>query len=423
MKVLVISHNVFSSEGNMGKTLSSYFENYGPDRLAQFYISNELPNQELCKNYYRITDREALISIFTRKCGKVLHTTLCEKKANNEAEDKINKKKTKLIKKRPIIFVLRNLVWKFSAWKSKKIFKWVDEFSPNVIFFAAGDYSFIYEIALKIAEYKKIPLIMCCMDDYYLNNCHKHEFLGQIMHRHFLKVVKKNIDYCSCIMTISDKMNNDYSRIFNKKCITLHTSSNIVLNYSNRKNRIVYLGNLGLERYKQIIKLGRALKKINLPNIPTQIDVYSNEKDINIIKELSVDNGICFYGKIESRDVYEVMLKSKYVLHVESFDEDIIKRVKYSVSTKIADALGCGALLLAFGPSNIASIEYLKKNNAAWVIDDEDTLQKSLEIMFKSESMYKNIIDKANILHEQNHNLYKNSEKLLNEINCICKNK
>lgn len=38
LKVLVISHNVFSSTDAMGKTLSQLFTGVSPDEIAQFYI-------------------------------------------------------------------------------------------------------------------------------------------------------------------------------------------------------------------------------------------------------------------------------------------------------------------------------------------------------------------------------------------------
>ena len=67
MRVLVVSHNVFSKTSNMGKTLSSYFNAIDSEDLAQFYIHSEVPTSDICKNYYRVTDKEAIKSIFTRK--------------------------------------------------------------------------------------------------------------------------------------------------------------------------------------------------------------------------------------------------------------------------------------------------------------------------------------------------------------------
>ena len=73
MRILVVSHNVFSETENMGKTLVSYFKDFGQENLAQFYIHSEIPTSDICNNYYRVTDKEMINSVFgfkTRKSSK-----------------------------------------------------------------------------------------------------------------------------------------------------------------------------------------------------------------------------------------------------------------------------------------------------------------------------------------------------------------
>ena len=53
--------------------------------------------------------------------------------------------------------------------------------------------------------------------------------------------------------------------------------------------------------------------------------------------------------------------------------------VRFSVSTKIAESLMYGPCLIAYGPEGIASIDYLKENNAAYVISRPEDLEKGLE--------------------------------------------
>ena len=67
MRSLIISHNVFCKTTSMGKTLSSYFETWDQNDLAQLYVHSEIPTSNICKNYYRITDKEMIKSIFSRK--------------------------------------------------------------------------------------------------------------------------------------------------------------------------------------------------------------------------------------------------------------------------------------------------------------------------------------------------------------------
>ena len=73
--------------------------------------------------------------------------------------------------------------------------KWIADFSPDVIFFASGDYAFMYDIARKIAEHVDRPLVVACVDDYYLHNRNENSWLGRWVHSRFLEQVEKTMAY------------------------------------------------------------------------------------------------------------------------------------------------------------------------------------------------------------------------------------
>lgn len=157
-----------------------------------------------------------------------------------------------------------------------------------------------------------------------------------------------------------------------------------ISNNLNKTDLIIYAGNLGHGRAEQLISLGRALKKIGFPGLD-HINVYSGEIRTEITGRLTDENGINFCGRVTAEKVQELMLSSKYVVHTESFDETLKKRVKYSLSTKIADCLASGACIIAFGPKEVASISYLEKDKAACVISDEASLENKLHYLFTSD--------------------------------------
>ena len=75
MKVLIVSHNCFSTTQSMGKTFASLFSEFAADELMQLYLYPTLPNTAQCTNLFRITDREILNSLqhHNQKCGRVIH--------------------------------------------------------------------------------------------------------------------------------------------------------------------------------------------------------------------------------------------------------------------------------------------------------------------------------------------------------------
>lgn len=49
MRVLIVSHNAFGLTNNMGKTLLSYFSDFSPEEVAQFYIHSEPSADDVAK--------------------------------------------------------------------------------------------------------------------------------------------------------------------------------------------------------------------------------------------------------------------------------------------------------------------------------------------------------------------------------------
>ena len=412
--ILVISHNVFSKTSNMGKTLTAYFGAFDEVKISQFYVHSEIPTDDsVCKDYYRVTDKEIIKSIFSRKSGKVFNEKDIVKSASESRTDTgltaaiYQKSRSRT----PLIYLARNFLWRIGKWNTKKLNEWIDTVNPDTIFLASGDYSFIYRIALKIAEKRNIPLFVSCMDDYYFYNKNEKSLLGRFQHKLFMRQAKKTINYSSAIFSICDKMTVDYGKFFNKLSFTLHTGSTITEPLHFKKtNKISYIGNLGYRRNQQLIALGKALQSIDKESY---IDVYSTEPRPEILEYMTHENGINFCGAIDAETVKKVIGESMLVIHTESFDKATRKMVAYSVSTKIADSLASGTCLLAYGPEEIASISYLKNNNAAFVITENDDLNGKLREIITNEALRQKITENALKLAEMNHNVILNSKQLL----------
>lgn len=423
MKILVVSHNVFSRTSNMGKTLASYFDNMDNVELAQFYIHSEIPTCTLCKNYYRITDKDAIKSIVSRKSGTVfgatdIRTDIASSRTDTGNIAKIYRKGRE---RSPLIYFARNLWWNMGKWKTKKLISWVDTFDPDVVFFASGDYAFMYNIALEIAKYKKIPLAVSCMDDYYFYNKNSKRFGGKAIHKAFMKQVKKAMNYSSCIYPICEKMGRDYGEYFKKPYYTLSTPSTISepLN-AEKRNSISYIGNLGYKRNDQLVAMGKALKALDVEGKPDFIDVYSGEKDQQVLKDLTEENGIKFHGSISADEVLKVMGNSLAIIHAEAFDETTRRIVAYSVSTKIADSLASGTPLLAYGPAEVASMEYLIDNEAAFCATSEKELPKILKSLITDPQKREQITANALKLAKKNHDSQTNCDMIRKTLEEAC---
>lgn len=426
MKTLIISHNVFGKTNNMGKTLLSYFSGFQPEEIAQFYIHSEVPTDDsVCVNYYRFTDRDALKSLIPfRTYGKQFRRDEIQTgRVRSRTDTGVAGAAYQLGRKRTAsVFAARNALWKLSRWDTKQFRAWLKDFDPDVIFFASGDYSFAYDIALTAANLTGKPLIVLCVDDFYLYNRNEKTVLGRLLHRRFMKTVRRTMDRASELYVISESMKREYEKLFGKPCRVLHTPAQEKVVSAGKREQISYIGNLSLKRHEALIRLGRALKDLDVPGCPRRVDVYSGEQNPEILKTLTEENGIRFHGLIAPEQVPEVMGRSMAVVHAESFDADTASIVRFSVSTKIAESLMYGPCLIAFGPGGIASVDYLKENEAAYVISDPAQLREGLRQILTDEALRQRIVENARALARKNHNADINSGNVRRWLNEAAKN-
>ena len=404
-KVLIVSHNVLSNNTNMGRTLSTYFSGWDRNAIAQLFFHSEIPTNPICENYYQFTDIDAVKSIICRKHqGK----KLSKDDIRTDLEDAVNTGSLTGIynygrKRSPMIYLARDTVWTLAAWRCQSLIDWIDRFNPDILFFASGDYEFAYQVTKSIAEERNIPLVVLCVDDYYLFNTNEKKIIGRYRYNRFMHTVRETMNYACCILTMNEMMAGEYKRLFGKECYVLYTAAKKVPLYTGDKKGIAYIGGLGLNRDKQLIEIAKALNEINEDKIPRRIDLYTGEKDPVILSRIKAEEGIDYHGQISGDQVADTIQHSKAVIHTESFDPGIRKRVKYSLSTKIPDSIASGTCMFAYGPEEVASIDYLIRNNAAFVATSPDKIKTVLIRLFTDESEYKRIAENAYALACRNH--------------------
>ncbi len=391
----------------------AYFSAFPANNVSQFFLRQGEPtNTDVCENYYRFSDLDAVKSILNHKIrGTVLIKPNCspvvDEPENIRLDDAYN-----CAAHKAWMLLARDTIWKLSNWKNKKLLAWLDSMNPDIIFLAPGG-AFSYRLADEIARYLSKPLAVVCMDDYFINNRNKGELLGGIRQKLFMNVVNKTIQNAAAIFTICDEMNKAYTNLFHKQCVTLHTSAdNKSMVLKSDASRVSYIGNLSCGRYKTLLELGRAISEINDDTLTKVIDVYSGSKEAEYISPLKNAPGINFRGAIPAEQVPEVMSESVMVIHTESFDPAMKELVRFSVSTKIAESLMYGPCLLAYGPEGIASIDYLKENNAAYVISRPEDLEKGLEEILTNKELREQIVRNARALALKNHNADVNPRKV-----------
>jgi len=410
-KILVISHNVLSDSSNMGRTISDFFTGWDKFKIAQLYFHSEVPTSNICENYFRITDVDMIHSIFKfKKPGMILDKAKIDSNRVSARTDMGAQASFYQIgaRRKPYVYLLRNLLWSTRKWKTKQLTSWISEYNPKVIFYAAGDYTFSMKIALDACQEQNIPMVVYFGDDFYfLTTASRLPLFEQLNRKKFRRQFEKLFSYLSTFTTATDKLNEKYSDYFKKKGCTIMNATIIQAEHLktwNNKIKISYIGNLGLNRWKALVDIGRCLKEHGLV-----LDIYSMEKDQEILSQLTLANGLHFQGGISPNKVKDTIKESTIIIHVEAMDEINKQLTKYSLSTKIGDSLGSGVCLFVYGPIDIASIEYLAENNAACICTEKKELKEKLEKILIDEELRQHYARNALELASNRHDLTTNA--------------
>ena len=420
MKTLLISHNSISTYDNMGKTLLSLFSGFSKDELCQLYIHPSDPDVEVCCSYYRITDKEAVVSSLLpfHDIGKVI--TEFEGRKNDDSPGRIRNRLTAT--KEAILLLFRDFFWKHSHWFNSRLKKWLKSQRPDCVFVAPGNSKFIYDIALKISRELSIPIITYICDDFYFRSGELNA-VRQLNLRLLKGRIETLLSSSSYLITIADNMGEDYGKVFDVSSVTVMTGATIDraadIKTGEVKN-ISYFGNLSLGRHVSLEKIGKALDKINTEMHDTvRLHVYSGDTNSILNDKLSKPESVILEGFVSGEEYDRAFSDADVLVHVESFDREYEERIKYSVSTKIADALASGKLLFAFGPSGIASMDYLQESGSAWTVTDPMTLDSEIIKMLTDpqsrEELEKRALETAAI----NHDSKVNSIKVRSVINMV----
>lgn len=427
-RVLVISHNPFSDTQNNGKTLSAFFNGWPKDKIAQLYLTYDKPDLTVCSNFYRVTDLDVLKQFFNKNrdnSGKI-----DEKYINKDNEkERLHQNRIYLfirnlfLKRIPIMNWFRDMVWnKVKPWKNEKMCKWIKDFNPEIIFFQSSSAYVIFDMVEYIRKLTNAELYTETTDDYVTKHFSIDPFYNININKLIIRY-QNIVNKSKCIFAIGDMMAEEYKNRFGgnyKVAMNSIDISDKVIPYERIHNatiRILYTGNLGLNRWKVLQKIGKVLKRFNEKNIKVKLDIYSLNKPSNtILKKINIKGIIEYKGSLDKEGLIKERNASDILLHVESFDKKNRNTTRLSISTKIPECLLSERCLVVVGPSDIASIKYVKDNKIGKIIDcinDKDMENKFKDIIENREERIE-YINKGKKIAEQRHNFETNRKIIQN---------
>lgn len=389
-RVLIVG-TVPYRETATSRAFDSYFHGWDKACLAQIFSNPDTPIKGHCATLYQITDQRMLHRWFRRdtKTGRVFSYEALD--GEKPKLDTVTQTLYRLgSRKNSLVYLLRGILWRERFWHTEELDSWLEAFQPQCVFLSFSDDYFIPEIALYVAKKFQIPILSSIGDDYYF---HYHFSLNPLYHLYKLTyraLIRRVFRHSGSAIYIDDKIRDKYNAAFGLKGRTVHLASTVVRRpfrpIDTDAPKILYCGNLRLGRNRTLIAIADALGVIDPRYV---LDVYSNESDPRVFSQLEDHPNVRFHGAVPYREVQRLTEECDLLILAEGFGKQDVDTVRYSLSTKTADALASGAAVFACGHREAGAIEYCEKTGFAAVCTDLSQVVPSLKELLENQQLQK----------------------------------
>jgi hypothetical protein len=388
-RILVVSHNPFSDLQSNGKTLAAFFDGWDPERLAQLFFTLDAPSFAVCQRFFRVTDLDMLMARLgrPRSPGPVVEGDL---KATEVERAALHRGRCyRLVRwvfqrRWPVALMVRSAVWG-DRWRTPELEAWLNEVDPEVVLFQSSNCTFAFAIVADICDRRGIPLVLETTDDY-VTGARTLDPFAWLYHRQISRAYQAAVRRAHVVIAIGQKMAREYAVRFGGR---YEVAMNSVAGLENQGTTeppeqllLHFAGNLGLNRWRVLAALGEALDRLHATTgLDARLEVYSLvEPEPAVLEPLTASARVSFLGSLGAEELAARREVATLLVHVESFDRRNRHVTRLSVSTKVPEYLCANRAVLAIGPADVASIEYLAEHRAAEVVTtpDRDALVAAL---------------------------------------------
>ncbi len=394
MRILVVTDVLWRDDNGVGNSYSNIFNAFPNAEFANICCQQGVSNNNVSKRCFQISEASIVKNL---KNSKILTGIVEEKKAEEKEQSKESPIFTFVKKSRlQVFFWIRNFIWKIGRWKSLELNKFIDDFNPDLIFAQLQDKIYLNNLVSYVQTYTGKPLCLYAWDDVYSLKQFSLSPLFWIDRFIQRRSIRKLVKQSKILYTISEQQQKEYAQslkirtellykgyVFENEPQTVNEEDN-----EDKVLRILYTGNLYSGRYKTLRYICSMIKKINLERKKAELVIYSATKlSKKQISRLNIDGASIFKGKISEKEVQKLQKDADILLHIEPFSLRGSLLCRLSFSTKLVDYFNNGKCVFAVGHSRCTSIKYLKKYDAAIVIDDLNMVECNLKELVKNKEM------------------------------------
>jgi glycosyltransferase involved in cell wall biosynthesis len=404
-RVLLVNSQSLYENNSTSITLKSIISYFDTDSILEvyYYPINNYNDESLQINSIQLNRKTKLLYSIIAKFykGKLKHG-VNNKIVNKEIQSGVSK----LNKLKKIILALNDYM-KIRMKYNKKQIALIDEFKPDIIY-TLGSSIFPLEISLYFSKRYSIPIVLHHMDNW-RETAYIDSFLLKPCRNKLLKNINNVESVMECGMAISDEMAEYYSELSNNKYVSLmNTVPKLHINGQTKNEdeiHLVYAGGLHLNRWKALLEFEKVINKFNKEDKLVKLIIFTKQEDRQKYEHIFDKSLTKFYNYLPHNEVHRIYEMANILIHVESFDNELIKFTKYSLSTKIPEYMSSGRPIICYAPSELAVYKYIEKNTCGISVSSNEELYNGLELLLGNFELRKKMGENGKAVSAERHSI------------------
>lgn len=387
-KVLVCTIDAWSSRTG-ADTFSSLLQHYGAENVASLYIRADIADSTSASRYFQIVEGKVLKSIFSRNVITGKAYSLGELTESHDLSEEKARYNSFRKHRWGIFLFAREFVWKLGSWKSHELNKFLDDFKPDVVIFPIEHHIHFNTLTEYIVDRCRPKVISFLWDDNFTYKQDPHN-IWHLIHRFWCrKGVRRLVEKSEIVFALSPKMKEECDKEFGIDSVLLtkpiFNQGEFRAYRSQMPIRILYTGNLLIERDKTIMAIADALRIVNNGENRIVLDVYTNTALSQHAINKITNGGVCtIHPPVPQSEVFKLQEGADILLFAESLDTKKHQDARLSFSTKITDYFRAGRCIWAVASPTLGPLDYLMRMDAALISTDKPSILNVLNNIVKN---------------------------------------
>lgn len=413
MRILIIASEEWNDYVYSNGVLTNWFTDF-PAEFAEIYTSPGLPINNVCDNYFQISEGQMLKSMFFgNKAGRIVNKPtnekeICESKDNARRKGAYGFFKSLSLYINTPVVMLRDFIWCFGRYNNDLLRSFVDDFNPDIVFCPRKISPKLIRLEHLVSTITKAPFVAFTGDDEASMTGCSISPLYWLRKWYIHRMFKRHSCLYSHYFMHSEDQAKEYQKEYGLNTSVLFKCGDFSKPFTSKPIgdpiRLVYAGRLYCNRWIALVEIGKALQQINREKTRIVLDIYTQEKLTGKQKKaFEALSSVHLKNAVTSSELKEIYKRADIALHVESFDKKYRKITRVSFSTKIIDLLASSCAIVAICWDKHAGYQYLHKNDAAICISDYDNILPQMEKICNNPNIISEYARKAYQCGKGNH--------------------